>query len=66
MHMKFEDGLCIQIMRKGQLFTNIYNWKSEVSEEVKPPAHFISNPASSNSRAIGQDWAYWCMSEFPS
>jgi hypothetical protein len=27
--MKFEDGLSIQIMRKRQLFTNIFNSKSQ-------------------------------------
>jgi hypothetical protein len=36
--MKFEDGLSIQVMRKGQLFTKIFNWKSKFSEKVKPPA----------------------------
>jgi hypothetical protein len=66
LHMEFEDGLSIQVMRKGQLFTKIYSWKSKSLKKVKPPAHFISNPALSNSRAIGQDWAYRCMSGFPS
>jgi hypothetical protein len=43
--MKFEDGLSIQAMRKGQRFTKIFNLKSKYSEKVKPPAHSISNSA---------------------
>jgi hypothetical protein len=43
--VKFEDGLSIPVLKKGQLLTKMYNWKSKVSEKVKPPADFISNPA---------------------
>jgi hypothetical protein len=44
--VEFEDGLSIPVMKKGQLFTKIYNSKSQkFRKKVKPPAHFISNPA---------------------
>jgi hypothetical protein len=43
MHMKFEDGLSIQIMRKWQLFTKIFNSKSKISEKVEAPTNHISN-----------------------
>jgi hypothetical protein len=43
MYMKFEDGLSIQIMKKGQLFTKKFNSKSNVSEKVEVPANHISN-----------------------
>jgi hypothetical protein len=36
--VEFEDGLSIPVMKKGQLFTKIFNWKSKISEKVKPPA----------------------------
>jgi hypothetical protein len=42
-HVDFEDGLSIPVMKKEQLFMIIYNWKSKVSEKVKPPAYLTLN-----------------------
>jgi hypothetical protein len=49
LHVKFEDGLSIQVMKKGNSLQKFTTGNREVSEKVKPLAHFISNPAPSNS-----------------